>query len=125
MTPGRIFPGVVACGGDVPIAGDVRIVAATNKYLQRRVGDVSPSLELEKNVIGNAARIKNGNLTQPAPFLRIPRNIRIYPARKVRDRRGGSLLLESTHSEPEAAPSQAEEEERPGPTRREEYSSVD
>jgi hypothetical protein len=59
-TPGRILPGVAACGGDVPISVDVRIVAAANKDQQSRVRDELSLLELEKKVIGNARGSRTG-----------------------------------------------------------------
>ena len=67
-------------------------------------------LDLERKVIESALGIKNGNMTQAAAFLRIPRHVLIYRLEKYGIRRGGSLLLRSGHSEAEAAPSQAEEE---------------
>ena len=51
-------------------------------------------LELEKKVIGNAPRIKNGNMTQP-PFLRISRRILTCRLEKYGICRGGSLLLKT------------------------------
>jgi DNA-binding NtrC family response regulator len=36
-------------------------------------------------------RIKNGNMTQTAVFLRIPRHVLIYRLEKYGIRRGGSL----------------------------------
>jgi hypothetical protein len=49
-------------------------------------------------------------MTQTAAFLRIPRHVLIYRLEKYGIRRGGSLLLQSGFSVPEAEPSQAEEE---------------
>jgi DNA-binding NtrC family response regulator len=66
-------------------------------------------VDLEKKVIESALRIKNGNMTQTAAFLRIPRHVLIYRLEKYGIRRGGSLALRSGHCESEAAPSQAEE----------------
>jgi two-component system NtrC family response regulator len=67
-------------------------------------------LDLEKKVIESALRIKNGNMTQAAAFLRIPRHVLIYRLEKYGIRRGGSLLPQSGFSEPEAEPSQVKEE---------------
>ncbi len=67
-------------------------------------------MDLEKKVIESSLRIKNGNMTQTAAFLRIPRHVLIYRLDKYGIRRGGSLLLRSGHSEPEASPLLAEEE---------------
>ena len=49
-------------------------------------------LDLEKKVIESALRIKNGNMTQAAAFLRIPRHVLIYRLEKYGIRRGGSPL---------------------------------
>jgi hypothetical protein len=49
-------------------------------------------------------------MTQTAAFLRIPRHVLIYRLEKYGIRRGGSLLLQSDFSVPEAEPSQTEEE---------------
>lgn len=49
-------------------------------------------LDLEKKVIESALRIKNGNMTQAAAFLRIPRHVLIYRLDKYGIRRGGSPL---------------------------------
>ena len=67
-------------------------------------------LDLEKKVIESALRIKNGNMTQAAAFLRIPRHVLIYRLEKYGIRRGGSLLLQSNISVPEAKPTQVKEE---------------
>ncbi|MCR4308910.1 MAG: sigma-54 dependent transcriptional regulator [Deltaproteobacteria bacterium] len=66
-------------------------------------------VDLEKKVIESALRIKNGNMTQTAVFLRIPRHVLIYRLEKYGIHRGGSLSLQSGFSVPEAGPSQAEE----------------
>jgi two-component system NtrC family response regulator len=52
-------------------------------------------LDLEKKVIESALRIKNGNMTQAAAFLRIPRHVLIYRLEKYGIRRGCSLLPQS------------------------------
>ncbi len=52
-------------------------------------------VDLEKRVIESALRIKNGNMTQTAAFLRIPRHVLIYRLDKYGIRRGGSLLQQS------------------------------
>jgi hypothetical protein len=49
-------------------------------------------------------------MTQAAAFLRIPRHVLIYRLEKYGIRRGGSLLLQSGFSVPEASPSRDEEE---------------
>ncbi|HYN74352.1 MAG TPA: sigma-54 dependent transcriptional regulator [Candidatus Methanoperedens sp.] len=67
-------------------------------------------VDLEKKVIESALRIKNGNMTQTAAFLRIPRHVLIYRLEKYGIRRGGSPLLQSGFSVPEAPLSLAEEE---------------
>jgi two-component system NtrC family response regulator len=67
-------------------------------------------LDLEKKVIESALRIKNGNMTQAAAFLRIPRHVLIYRLEKYGIRRGGSLLPQSGFSAPEAEPPQVKEE---------------
>ncbi len=67
-------------------------------------------LDLERKVIESALRIKNGNMTHAAAFLRIPRHVLIYRLEKYGIRRKDSLLLQSGISVPEAEPSQAEEE---------------
>jgi two-component system NtrC family response regulator len=56
-------------------------------------------VDLEKKVIESALRIKNGNMTQAAAFLRIPRHVLIYRLEKYGIRRGGSLLLQSGGAE--------------------------
>jgi DNA-binding NtrC family response regulator len=56
-------------------------------------------LDLEKKVIESALRIKNGNMTQAAAFLRIPRHVLIYRLEKYGIPRGGSLLLQSGGAE--------------------------
>ena len=66
-------------------------------------------VDLEKKVIESALRIKNGNMTKAAAFLRIPRHVLIYRLEKYGIHRGGSLLLQSGISVPEAEPSQGEE----------------
>jgi two-component system NtrC family response regulator len=66
-------------------------------------------VDLEKKVIESALRIKNGNMTKAAAFLRIPRHVLIYRLEKYGIHRGGSLLLQSGFSVPEAEPSQGEE----------------
>jgi two-component system NtrC family response regulator len=60
-------------------------------------------VDLEKKVIESALRIKNGNMTQTAAFLRIPRHVLIYRLEKYGIRRGGCFSV------PDAALSQAEE----------------
>ena len=65
-------------------------------------------LDLEKKVIESALRIKNGNMTQAAAFLRIPRHVLIYRLEKYGIRRGGSPLLKSGCSVPGAAPAPEE-----------------
>ena len=67
-------------------------------------------MDLEKKVIESALRIKNGNMTQTAAFLRIPRHVLIYRLDKYGIRRGGFPLLQSDFSVPQPAPSQAEGE---------------
>jgi two-component system NtrC family response regulator len=52
-------------------------------------------VDLEKRVIESALRIKNGNMTQTAAFLRIPRHVLIYRLDKYGIRRGGSSLQQS------------------------------
>jgi len=37
-------------------------------------------MDLEKKVIESALRIKNGNMTQAAAFLHIPRHVRRMPS---------------------------------------------
>ncbi|MDA8179836.1 MAG: hypothetical protein M0T69_09940, partial [Deltaproteobacteria bacterium] len=44
-------------------------------------------VDLEKKVIESALRIKNGNMTQAAAFLRIPRHVLIYRLEKYGIRR--------------------------------------
>ena len=67
-------------------------------------------LDLEKKVIESALRIKNGNMTQAAAFLHIPRHVLIYRLEKYGIRRGGSPLPQSGFSVPEAEPSRVKEE---------------
>jgi DNA-binding NtrC family response regulator len=57
-------------------------------------------LDLEKKVIESALRIKNGNMTQTAAFLRIPRHVLIYRLEKYGIRRRSSLLQQSGFSDP-------------------------
>jgi len=52
-------------------------------------------VDLEKKVIESALRIKNGNMTQAAAFLRIPRHVLIYRLAKYGIRRGSSSLQQS------------------------------
>jgi len=61
-------------------------------------------LDLEKKVIESALRIKKGNMTQAAAFLRIPRHVLIYRLEKYGIRRGGTPLPKSGFSVPGAEP---------------------
>ncbi|HEY6097042.1 MAG TPA: sigma-54 dependent transcriptional regulator, partial [Candidatus Deferrimicrobium sp.] len=69
-------------------------------------------MDLEKKVIESALKIKNGNMTRTAAFLRIPRHVLIYRLDKYGIRRGSFPLQQSGFSVPEPAQSQAEEESR-------------
>jgi DNA-binding NtrC family response regulator len=112
---------VILCAGNEVSLGD--LPALSDKLWPERTplpGDIGdlPSLppgglsllDLEKKVIESALRMKNGNMTQAAAFLRIPRHVLIYRLDKYGIRRGGSQLLQSGFSEPEAEPSQGKEE---------------